>query len=207
MTVFRGWEDYTKRLEQNWRRLIRPEDTVVLPGDFSWGLKLEETLPDFKFLEALPGHKILLKGNHDLWWSTVAKVERFLAENNIQSVSLLFNNAHAVGPYTLCGTRGWMYDQSCDTKLRLREAGRLRLSLEAAEKLGGQKLVFMHYPPAYGEFVCEDVLSLLRQYGVQTVYYGHIHGVGHAMTVPQAGGIQLRLVSADALQFCPLQII
>lgn len=206
MVVFRGWEEYTLRLQQHWSRLVKPEDTVVLPGDFSWGLKLPEALEDFKFLESLPGQKILLKGNHDLWWSTVSKVHAFFEENNLKTIRLLFNNAIAVGPYTVCGTRGWMYDQSCDSKLRLREAGRLKLSLAAAEQLGGQKLVFMHYPPAYGEFVCEEVLSLLKEYRVQTVYYGHIHGAGHAATVASAQGIALRLVSADTLNFCPLQI-
>ena len=115
-------------------------------------------------------------------------------------------NAFRVGEYTICGTRGWMYDQSCDSKLRLREAGRLQLSLSAAEQLGGQKLVFMHYPPAYGEFVCTEVLQILQQHGVQTVYYGHIHGAGHAATVPKIQTIALRLVSADTLNFCPLQI-
>ncbi len=206
MSVFRGWEQYTERLQQHWCRQVKPEDTVVLPGDFSWGLKLEQTLADFKFLESLTGQKILLKGNHDLWWSTVSKVNAFFKQNGIKTVTLLYNNAFRVGDYTVCGTRGWMYDQSCDSKLRLREAGRLQLSLSAAEQLGGQKLVFMHYPPAYGEFVCTEVLQILQQHGVQTVYYGHIHGAGHAATVPKIQNIALRLVSADTLNFCPLQI-
>lgn len=206
MSVFRGWEQYTERLQQHWCRQVKPEDTVVLPGDFSWGLKLEQTLADFKFLESLPGQKILLKGNHDLWWSTVSKVNAFFKQNGIKTVTLLYNNAFRIGEYTICGTRGWMYDQSCDSKLRLREAGRLQLSLSAAEQLGGQKLVFMHYPPAYGEFVCTEVLQILQQHGVQTVYYGHIHGAGHAATVPKIQNIALRLVSADTLNFCPLQI-
>ena len=142
MTVFRGWENYTERIKSNWLRLVKENDTVVLPGDFSWGLKLSETLEDFKFLESLPGKKILLKGNHDLWWSTVKKVNEFFKENNITSVELLFNNAFKIENRVLCGTRGWFYEQSEDDKIRKREVGRLILSLNAAENLGGEKVVF-----------------------------------------------------------------
>ena len=112
MTVFKGWENYTERIKKHWNRLVKNGDTVVLPGDFSWGLKLSETLEDFKFLETLPGNKILLKGNHDLWWSTVKKVTEFFEQNNINSVKLLFNNAYQIENKVICGTRGWFYDMN-----------------------------------------------------------------------------------------------
>jgi len=207
MTVFRGWENYTDRIKSNWRRLVKEEDTVVLPGDFSWGLKLSETLEDFKFLEALPGKKILLKGNHDLWWSTVKKVNEFFAENEINSVELLFNNAFKIENRVICGTRGWFYDQSEDDKIRKREVGRLLLSFEAAEKLGGEKLVFLHYPPVYGDYVSNDIISVLKEFNIKTVYHGHIHGSGFNNVVTEYDGIKFKLISADCIDFTPFLII
>ena len=202
MTVFRGWENYTQRIESNWKRLVKDDDTVILPGDFSWGLKLSQTLEDFKFLESLPGKKILLKGNHDLWWSTVKKVNEFFAQNDINSVELLFNNAFKIGNCTICGTRGWFYDQSEDDKIRKREVGRLRLSLEAAEKLGGEKVVFLHYPPVYGDYI-----SVLKEFNITTVYHGHIHGSGFNNSVSEYDGINFKLISADCIDFTPFLII
>ena len=128
MDVFRGWENYVARMEENWTRLVSPEDTVVLAGDLSWGLDLSETVEDFRWIDRMPGQKILLKGNHDLWFSTKTKVERFFAENNFFTLHILFNNAYRYGDYVLCGTRGWMNDQT-DKKVLNRECGRLRLSL------------------------------------------------------------------------------
>lgn len=206
MSIFHGWENYTERLFSNWNRLVTETDTVVLPGDFSWALKLEDTLQDFCFLAKLPGKKILLKGNHDLWWSSVTKIQNFLTKNCLENIQILFNNAILAENHAVCGTRGWMYDQNCDSKLRLREAGRLRRSLEAAEQTGKEKLVFMHYPPAYGEFVCDEIITLLKQYRIDRVYYGHIHGAANANIQTECEGIRLQLVSADTLNFCPLQI-
>lgn len=206
MTVFRGWENYSKRIESNWRRLIKPEDTVVLPGDFSWGLKLSETLEDFKFLDSLPGRKILLKGNHDLWWSTVKKINEFFSENQITSVELLFNNAIVAEDSAICGTRGWFYDQSEDTKVRKRELGRLRRSLEEAEKFSYKKQVFLHYPPVYGEYVCNDIIALLKEFKIEKVYHGHIHGNGFNSAVSEYDGIKFKLISADCIDFTPVLI-
>ena len=207
MTVFRGWENYTERIKSNWLRLIKDEDTVILPGDFSWGLKLSETLEDFKLLESLPGKKILLKGNHDLWWSTVKKVNEFFEENNIKSVDLLFNNAFKIENWVICGTRGWFYDQSEDDKIRKREVGRLLLSFEAAEKLGGEKIVFLHYPPVYGDYVCNDIISVLKEFNITTVYHGHIHGSGFNKSVSEYDGIKFKLISADCIDFTPFLIV
>jgi predicted phosphohydrolase len=207
MTVFRGWENYTERIKNNWQRLVKEDDTVVLPGDFSWGLKLSETLEDFKFLDSLPGKKILLKGNHDLWWSTVKKVNEFFSENNIKSVELLFNNAFKIGDRVICGTRGWFYDQSEDDKIRKREVGRLLLSFDAAEKLGGEKLVFLHYPPVYGDYISNDIISVLEDFNVTTVYHGHIHGSGFNNAVSEFEGIKFKLISADCIDFTPFLIV
>lgn len=207
MTVFRGWENYTERIKSNWIRIVKEEDTVILPGDFSWGLKLSETLDDFKFLESLPGKKILLKGNHDLWWSTVKKVNEFFEENNIKSVDLLFNNAYKIEERVICGTRGWFYDQSEDDKIRKREVGRLLLSFEAAEKLGGEKTVFLHYPPVYGDYVSNDIISVLKEFNIKTVYHGHIHGSGFNKSVSEYDGIKFNLISADCIDFTPFLIV
>ena len=207
MTVFRGWENYTERIKSNWLRIIKNEDTVILPGDFSWRLKLSETLEDFNFLESFPSKKILLKGNHDLWWSTVKKVNEFFEENNIKSVDLLFNNAFKVENRVICGTRGWFYDQSEDDKIRKREVGRLLLSFDAAEKLGGEKIVFLHYPPVYGDYVCNDIISVLKEFDIKTVYHGHIHGSGFNKSVSEYDGIKFKLISADCIDFTPFLIV
>lgn len=207
MDVFKGWEDYVSRLERNWRRLVREEDTVVVAGDISWGLDIGESLEDFRWLDSLPGEKLLLKGNHDLWFSTKTKVERFFADNGFSSLKMLFNNAFQLDGYVLCGTRGWMNDQS-DKKVLRRECGRLRLSLEAGKKLGGEPLVFLHYPPVYGSGDCPEIIEVLLEYGVKQVYYGHIHGcsAGYAIN-GQRYGIDFRLISCDYLQFEPKRII
>lgn len=207
MTVFRGWENYVERIEANWKRLIKPCDTVVLPGDLSWGLKLTDAYEDFLFLNELPGKKILLKGNHDLWWSTVKKVNNFFEENQFDTISLLFNNAIAVENRVICGTRGWFYDEGEDSKIRKREVGRLKMSLEAADKLNGEKTVFLHYPPVYGEYVCRDILAVLHEYSIKTVYHGHIHGSGFHNAVSEFEGISFKLISADCIDFTPILLV
>lgn len=206
MEVF-GWDNHVCRIESNWKRLVKENDTVILPGDFSWALKLEESLSDFKFLESLPGKKLMLKGNHDLWWSTVKKVKEFLAENNISSVDLVFNNSFVVEDRAVCGTRGWMFSSSeDDKKIIARESGRLERSLEDAVKTGFKPLVFMHYPPAYGNDVCTEFIEILKEYSVDKVYYGHIHGNGFNNAIPEFDGIKLKLVSCDCMNFVPFLI-
>ena len=207
MTVFKGWENYTERIKKHWNRLVINGDTVVLPGDFSWGLKLSETLEDFKFLETLPGNKILLKGNHDLWWSTVKKLNEFLKTNEIENVEILFNNTIIAENHAIAGTRGWFYDMNEEDKIRKREVGRLRLSLNAAEELEGEKTVFLHYPPVYGEYVCNDIISVLKEFNIKTVYHGHIHGVGFNSTVSEYDGINFKLISADCIDFTPFLVV
>lgn len=206
MDIF-GWDNHVERIKANWKKMVKDEDTVVLAGDFSWALKLEESVEDFKFLDALPGKKLILKGNHDLWWSTVKKVEEFFAKNDISSIKLVYNNAVEVGKYAICGTRGWMFSGSeQDKKIIAREGGRLRRSLEAAVNTGKEPLVFMHYPPAYGDDVCVEFIDILHEFNVTRVFYGHIHGNGFNNSIPEFDGIKLKLTSCDCMNFVPFEI-
>lgn len=204
MDIFKGWADYVSRLEANWRAVVSEEDTVVLPGDISWALKLEETQADFAFLHSLPGKKLIGKGNHDLWWSTVTKMKRFLSNNGFTSIDFLFNNAFPVGGMAVCGTRGWFFDDLPDKKVLLREVGRLNVSISAAEALELEPVVFLHYPPIYADSVCEEIFSVLKERGIRRCYYGHIHGAGayNAVKGP-VDGIEFHLISCDHLEFCP----
>lgn len=206
MDVFQGWSGYERRLENNWNRIVSPEDTVVIAGDVSWAMTMEEALPDFRFLDSLNGTKIILKGNHDYWWATKSKTEKFLSENGIGTVKLLFNNAYRCGDLALCGTRGWFFDcqKSEDRKVLLREAGRLRLSLDAAEKLGGEPVIFLHYPPLSLEQTCDELYGEVVASGAKQCFYGHLHGKssGYAFNGVK-DGVDFRLISADYLEFCP----
>lgn len=207
MNIFRGWENHTERLFANWNRLVNPNDTVVLPGDFSWGLKLEDTLEDFKFLNKLNGKKILLKGNHDLWWSTVKKLNEFLTQNEIENIEILFNNTIIAENHAIAGTRGWFYDDKADKKIVAREVGRLEKSLTEAEKTGLPVLVFLHYPPVYGNQVCDEIFDVLKNHKIKKVYHGHIHGAGFNNAVKEYDGIKFELISCDCIDFTPRFIV
>ncbi|WP_367925793.1 metallophosphoesterase [uncultured Ruthenibacterium sp.] len=207
MDVFPGWENYVSRLEKNWRALVTPHDTVVLVGDTSWAMSLSECDEDFAFLDSLPGKKILIKGNHDYWWCTMAKMENYLAEKGFSSLSFLHNNCICVDDVALCGTRSWLFDQGKphDEKIMKRECGRLITSLETAGTM--EKIVFLHYPPIYPKADAEQVVEVLKKYGVQRCFYGHLHGNCISRAVQGVvDGIEYRLISADALSFCPYKI-
>lgn len=207
MDVFPGWAGYVEKLEKNWRENVRPEDTVVVAGDISWGLDISEAKEDFAFLDQLPGTKILLKGNHDLWFSTKTKVEKFFAENGFSTLKILFNNAYEYGDRAICGTRGWMNDP-IEKKVLLRECGRLRMSLEEGKKFGKEPLVFLHYPPVFGGGECYEILDVLLEYGIKQVYYGHIHGYSSGYAINGIrNGIDFRLISCDFVQFNPVKIM
>ncbi len=213
MDVFPGWEGYLPRLEANWRRLIIETDVVLLAGDTSWAMSLPAAKADFAFLESLPGEKWLIKGNHDYWWTTAAKMEACFAANGFDSLHILHNNCCKVGGTALCGTRGWPFDEPGGTaeqtqKLMQREAGRLRASLAAAGD-AGQKLVFLHYPPVFpgSEGGAQPLLDVMAEYGVARCFYAHLHGKSIRGAVQGTrGGIDYRLISADALGFCPLKL-
>lgn len=206
MDIFKGWDNYTKRLQANWQRLVKPEDTVILPGDFSWGLKIEETKKDFEFLESFPGKKLLLKGNHDLWWSTAKKIHEFFESNNFSSVDIIYNNCAVVENYAVAGTRGWFYDDTGSKKVLMREAGRLDASLTAAEKTGLPILCFLHYPPVYGDSVCNEIFNIIKKHNIKKVYYGHIHGLGYINAVKEYDGVEFKLISCDCIDFTPYYI-
>lgn len=207
MDIF-GWHNHTEQIRANWTRLVKPTDTVVLPGDLSWALDIKDALPDFLFLESLPGRKILLKGNHDLWWVTMKKNLAFFEENNIKSIEFVYNNCTTAEGFAIAGTRGWLLEGGeADKKIISREAGRLRRSLEAAKNTGLPTLVFLHYPPAYADEKCEELLEILKEFDVKTVYHGHIHGKGFNRAVPECDGITLKLVSCDCIDFVPYFII
>lgn len=208
MDVFPGWQGYVQRLEENWRRLVGPGDTVVVAGDISWAMKLEDTAADFAFLESLPGQKLLLKGNHDYWWTTARKMETWFAGQGFFSLKLLHNNSYTVEGKALCGTRSWMFEpgEPHDEKVMARELGRLRMSLDAAQQ--GEKVVFLHYPPVYPGASAPQVTALLQEYGVKRCFYGHLHGaaIRHAVQ-GVVDGVEYRLISADSLGFCPYKLL
>ena len=207
MDIFRGWNNHTERLFANWNRLVNEDDTVVLPGDLSWGLKLEETKKDFEFLKTLKGKKILIKGNHDLWWSTAKKIHTFFENENITDCEILFNNSIIADGYAIAGTRGWFYDNSGSQKVLLREAGRLETSIKSALSSGLPILVFLHYPPVYGDYACREILEVLKKYNIKDVYHGHIHGAGFNNAVKEFEGINFRLISCDCTEFTPIRIV
>ena len=199
MDIFPGWQGYMEKLEHHWNTLVRPEDTVVLAGDTSWAMKLEDTVADFSFLQRLPGQKLLLKGNHDYWWTTVKKMERFLQEKGFDSLHILHNNSILTEGLAVCGTRSWMFDvgEPHDEKVMNRELGRLRASLEAAPE-GAERVAFLHYPPVYPNANAQQVIDLLKEYNVKRCFYGHLHG--NAIRFAVQGMV------ADALAFCPYKI-
>lgn len=209
MNIFAGWHDYVQRLEQNWLERISSEDTVILAGDISWAMNIEDTLDDFTFLHRLPGEKYLMKGNHDYWWTTRKKMDAFLRERELSTLHILHNDAYTAGDVAVCGSRGWFFDagDAADQKVLLREAGRLRASIQAAKKTGLEPVVFLHYPPVCGGQVCEEIFSVLREEGIRRCYYGHLHGPGIRYAFQGAkDGVRLKLISCDALAFCPLLV-
>ena len=210
MDIFRGWDNYVERLRENWLAAVHPEDTVVLAGDLSWALKLAETEKDFAFLEALPGKKLIIKGNHDLWWDSVTKMRRFLETCGFSTFDFIHNNAFLADGLALCGTRGWFFDDplSGDKKILLREAGRLDVSITAAEQTGGRPVVFLHYPPVAFDRECPEICDVLKAHNIKSVYYGHLHGASTTRAVRgEWNGMQLELISADFLKFKPLQVV
>lgn len=210
MDIFKGWDNYVERLTENWNRVVSDEDTVVVPGDISWAMALSETREDFSYIDrVLNGQKILLKGNHDYWWATAAKMNRFLEENDFRRIRILNNNAFLADGLSIVGTRGWINDdgEPCDAKVLNREAGRLRASAEAGKKLGGELTVFLHYPPIFNGERNEYILSVIREYGIKRCYYGHIHGAAHRFAFQgEEDGTLYRMVSADFLGFMPIRV-
>ena len=210
MDVFPGWQGYAERLKENWTRLVRPEDTVALPGDISWAMDLKDAAADLRFLHSLPGTKLIGKGNHDYWWGTMRKMQALLDENGLDSIRFLFNNAYSADGIAVCGTRGWFFDAQeaeDNAKVIAREAGRLRTSIEAALKVGGEPVAFMHYPVAMDGNTVEPLMRVLTDYGIRRCYFGHIHSerTGRLASY-EVNGVRFMLTSADFLRFTPKKV-
>lgn len=210
MDIFGGWENYLELLENNWRNLIAPDDTVVLAGDISWAMRLADAFEDFLWLEKLPGRKIILKGNHDYWWTSKKKMEDTFLAWGFKTLNILHNNCYKYENFAVCGTRGWvnMPGEAADAKVLAREAGRLTASLESAKAQNFKPLVFMHYPPVYGNNCNYDILDVLYKYDVKQCFYGHLHGPSIKNAINgERDGIKYRLISGDFLQFMPLKVL
>lgn len=210
MNVFSGWDDYVERLERHWREIVTDDDTVVIAGDISWGMNLKQAQKDFAFLHSLPGKKLIFKGNHDYWWTTRRQMDLFFEQNGFDSLRIVHNDAVTVGDrYAVCGTRGWFFDaeEDADKLVLLREAGRLRTSIKAAKETGLTPVVFLHYPPRYADQICPEILAVLEEEEMTHCFYGHVHSNGIRLAVQgEVEGIHYRLISADALQFCPILV-
>ncbi len=209
MNIFRGWDNYVERLSKNWKNIVTDNDTVLIAGDISWSMSLSNALDDLKFIDALPGKKILMKGNHDYWWETKTKMERFFKENSLETLSILHNNAYLVDGFAVCGTRGWFYDDNSPDaqKVVAREAGRLRMSITEAKKLAGEVVVFLHYPPISEQARCDEVFNVLVEEGVKKCYYAHLHSASIRKAVTgEYENINFSLISGDYLEFCPKKI-
>lgn len=209
MNVFgQKWENHAEKLSAGFSQL-HEDDVTVICGDLSWAMNLEESKEDFAFINSLPGKKIIVKGNHDYWWTTKTKILSFFEENGFDTISVLNNSSFMFEGAAICGTRGWFYEEETgtehDRKILLREVGRLKASLESAED--AEKIVFLHYPPVFGDYRCEEILSLLKSNGVRLCCYGHIHGKScYSALNGWYGGTEFRLVSADFLDFKPFSV-
>ena len=210
MDIFGGnWTGYMEKLKDG-MSVITEKDTTVLLGDLSWALSLEESAADFAWINEIPGRKILLKGNHDYWWSTAAKFRKFCEANGFTDMEILNNNCFEYDDWAICGTRGWFFEEersgAHDEKVFRRELCRLEASLKAAGEK--QKLVFLHYPPKYKGYECREILELLEKYEVRRCFYGHLHGGSHRLALEGLwDGVEYRLVAADYLNFKPYKVI
>ncbi len=218
MAVFGAhWANHTARIRENWLSEVGPDDTVLIPGDISWALTLNEALPDLQFLNDLPGTKILSRGNHDFWWQSLAKLEQFCTTHQLTTLRFLRNNALLVeDSYLICGSRGWILPddpdfKTEDQKIHARELGRLRLSLESAQKMNRpdcELIGLLHYPPFGKDKKATQLTNLLTEFGVSRCLYGHIHAPVAAYLTPEwlLDGVKYTLISADRLSFKPLRL-
>lgn len=211
MNIFgEKWDHYEEKIANNWKRKVTKQDVVILPGDISWGMTLKETKKDFEYIDRLPGKKIILKGNHDYYFSTKTKIGQFLTDHSFHTISIFYNDAMDIGEYILAGTRGWgkteINDGELNKKIIAREELRLRMSLEKAKKLQQESpkdlIVALHFPPFIGKF-CE----IMQEYQVKKCMYGHLHGYGHRMIREGViEGIEYIMVSCDYTKFDVVRI-
>ncbi len=220
MAVFGArWHDHVSRIKKNWRAVVTESDTVIIPGDVSWGMSFDDAMADFRFIDSLPGKKIIGKGNHDFWWQSLSKMRARLAAEGIGSIDFLQNNAYNAEGLAIAGTRGWFADAASQAdifetdykKIANREALRLDTSIKAALALSSGDpayvRVFLHFPAVFGGDVCSEILDVIKAHGVTEVYFGHIHSPSASTACDSSHGVNSRLISADALGFSPVRII
>ena len=222
MDIFgENWKGHEEKIKQDWINKVKETDLVVIPGDFSWSTYLKDTYEDFKYLNSLPGKKLLLKGNHDYWWTTLKSMRNFLKENSFENIDFIFNNAYEFENYIIAGTRGWSQTEEENEKFLNRETQRLEMSLKQAKEIQEKKLqeeniekeiiVFMHYPPITNAQVEKkeetSFIKIMKKYNIKKCYYGHLHGTAIKEAVEQEyQEINFKLVSADKLDFKLLKI-
>lgn len=210
MDIFGGnWVGYMDKLAEG-LSVIGPNDTTVLLGDLSWALDLNGASADFSWIDQIPGRKIILKGNHDYWWSTASKFYKFCQERGFSNQYILNNNHYEYEDWAICGTRGWFFEEDVsgqhDEKVFKRELLRLEASLKSAGD--HPKMVFLHYPPRYKGYECPEILDLLQKYEVRRCFYGHLHGPSHKLAMEGLWDcIEYRLVAADFLDFKPYIVL
>lgn len=214
MDVFGArWANYMDRLEENWRSTVGEDDYVLVPGDISWATYLDQAYEDFLFIDRLPGKKIISKGNHDYWWTTKSKLDKFISENGFSTISFMHNNSYTLDGAAVCGTRGWNMPgeegfNAEDMKIYQRELQRLELSLKDARVPdGGQLIAAMHFPVFNSKDVFSGFLDIMQKYNVHICIYGHLHGEAHKNAVEGlVKGIEFRLVAADRINFKPVKL-
>lgn len=212
MDIF-GWNDYEEKISQDWRTNVKEEDLVLLPGDFSWEMKLENTYKDFQFINNLPGKKLLLKGNHDLWWTTLKRMREFLKEKEFNNIDFIYNNSYEFENYIIAGTRGWnlVSENIDDKKIKDRELLRLENSiLDGIQKYGEDKpiIVCMHYPPLLKDLKNNEFTKILEKYNVKYCLYGHLHGKSHINVFDGIyNNVNYKMVSCDYTGFKLIKII
>ncbi len=215
----RRWTGHTEKIESRWRALVNDGDTVVVPGDISGGMTLDEARDDLAFINCLPGKKLLARGNHDYWWASLAKMRALCEAEGFTTLEFMQNSAHPVENFLLAGSRGWYIEQRLQNtpmptdyeKIVARECLRIGMSLDEADKLktdhpDAQTLVFLHFPPVFGDFICEPIVETLKSRGIRDCYFGHIHGVYNVPGNFEYEGIRMHLISADFLDFYPVKV-
>ena len=212
------WDGYMEKIEENWKKTVKDEDTVIVPGDISWAMTTDELSPDFDFIESLPGKKILSKGNHDYWWQTRAKLDAFVSEHGYKTINFLHNNAYIVDDFIICGTRGWYTDDKAtpirgadSAKIIAREVARIKESVKCGRELScdgreRELLMFLHFPAIFKGYMCDEIIMELYKAGVKRCFYGHIHGNYMSLPVINYADIDFHLISADYLNFRPYLI-
>ena len=209
------WTNHTEKLVKRWNAVVTDQDTVIVPGDISWGISLEEALADLKLIDNLPGTKLLGKGNHDYWWGTLTKMYEFFENNDIKTIKFLYNNAYELDDYIVCGTRGWYVEEKLQsventdyTKIVNRENARLEICLKEAVKLQENSrkpiLVYLHFPPVFKNFICRELVDTMKKYGIKNCYFGHMHGQYNVPRTFEFEGISMTLISSDFLDFVPM---